>query len=209
MLASYRTVRGAAQAELSVKRSRFLCAVWPAATPEEAHARIREWSELHPRATHNVPAFRVGLEHLTEHCSDAGEPAMTAGRPALQVLQKEDLRNVALVVTRYFGGILLGAAGLVHAYTDAAVAGLRAAGMVTMRLEGCLEVRLPYHLLGKVQHWLAGQGARLEAPAYADAVTLRAWLPQPQVAAARGALADLTGGQAVIAGGGAAYHPVG
>lgn len=197
MLLEYRTVKGTAQAEITVKRSRFICAVWPAATPAAAHAHIREWSELHPRANHNVPAFRVGLQHLTEHCSDAGEPAMTAGRPALHVLQMEDLRNVAVVVTRYFGGTLLGANGLVHAYTDAVVAGLQAAGLATMRLEACLELRLPYHLLGKVQHWLAGQGARVEEPEYAADVRMRAWLPLPQAGPAQGALAELTAGQAL------------
>lgn len=206
-LLEYRTVQGAAQAEITVKRSRFLCAVWPAESVAAAHARIREWSEQHARATHNVPAFRVGLHQLIEHCSDAGEPAMTAGRPALQVLQKEDLRNVAVVVTRYFGGTLLGANGLVHAYTDAVVAGLQAAGIATMRLEGALDLRLPYHLLGKVQHWLAAQGATVEEPEYAADVRLRAWLPRPRIDAARQALAELTAGQAAASLTLEAYRP--
>ncbi|MCG0239241.1 MAG: YigZ family protein [Firmicutes bacterium] len=208
MLLEYRTVARAAQAEIVVKRSRFICAVWPVQDREEAEARIAEWSQLHARATHNVPAFRVGLGYLVEGCSDDGEPAGTAGRPALSVLQKEDLRQVALVVTRYFGGTLLGAAGLVRAYTDAVVAGLAAAGVVTMRHHTALEIQSPYDLFGKLQHYIATAGHPTDPPEYGAEVRWRVWVPTPAVDRTVKDLTELSAGRLILRVGEGAYRPV-
>lgn len=207
--ASYRTVARAAEAEIVIKRSRFIGAIWPVAGRDEAEARIAAQAARHARATHNVPAYRVGITALVESCSDAGEPAGTAGRPALAVLQKEDLRQVALVVTRYFGGTLLGAAGLVRAYAEAAAAAVAASGIVEMHLCRLLEAEVPYDLLGKVQHLLRARGAALEEPGYGASVHLRAWLPAGDAAAAVAAVVEATGGRVLPRAGPFAYLPGG
>lgn len=204
---AFRTVARPAEAELVIKRSRFLGAVWPVSTREEAEARIAARAAQHARATHNVPAYRVGLGFLIEGCSDAGEPAGTAGRPVLAVLQKEDLRGVALVVTRYFGGTLLGAAGLVRAYTEAAVAAIRAAGVVEMRLCQRLDVEVPYPLLGKVQYLLRAHAVRMDEPQYGTAVALAAWLPADRAGAVAGDLTESASGQIGVRPGPYAYLP--
>ncbi|BDG58915.1 IMPACT family protein [Caldinitratiruptor microaerophilus] len=204
---AYRTVARPAEAELVIKRSRFIGAVWPVTTREEAEARIAERTALHARATHNVPAYRVGLGFLVESCSDGGEPAGTAGRPALGVLQKEDLRGVALVVTRYFGGTLLGAAGLVRAYTDAAVAAIRAAGVVEMQLCQRLDVEVPYALLGKVQYLLHAHAVHTGEPQYGASVVLPAWLPAGRARTVAGEVTEWTSGQARVDPGPYAYLP--
>lgn len=169
---------GHAVAELEIRRSRFICAVWPAADRGEAEARIREWSDRHARATHNVFALRVGVAGLVEGCSDDGEPAGTAGRPALGVLQRLDLRNVALVVTRYFGGVKLGTGGLVRAYAEAARAGVEAAGIVTVVPGVRARLVVPFALWERALHTLRQQEGRVEAVAYGtDAVEATVWLP--------------------------------
>lgn len=208
MIQEYRTVAGAAEAEIVIKRSRFICAVWPAQDREEAEVRIAEWSQKHARATHNVPAFRVGLGYLVEGCSDDGEPAGTAGKPALSVLQNQDLRQVALVVTRYFGGTLLGAAGLVRAYTEAVVEGLKAAGVVTMRHYTALDLQIPYDLLGKVQYYIGEAGHPTEEPEYGTDVRLRLWVPTPGAAQTESDLANLSAGRLIVKVAGSAYRPV-
>lgn len=203
----YRTVARPAEAELVIRRSRFIGAVWPVTTREEAEARIAAHSAQHARATHNVPAYRVGLGFLIESCSDAGEPAGTAGRPALGVLQKEDLRGVALVITRYFGGTLLGAAGLVRAYTDAAAAAVRAAGVVHMQLCRRLDVEVPYALLGKVQYLLRNHAVHMDEPRYGAAALLPAWLPADRVGTVADEVTESTSGQARVRAGPYAYLP--
>lgn len=194
----YRTVAGPAVAELTIKRSRFICAVAPVQDAAAAQAFIAGVTAQHKQATHNVPAYRVGLQRLDEWCSDDGEPAGTAGRPALNVLQAQDLRQVALVVTRYFGGILLGAPGLVRAYTEAAVAGVAAAGVVTMRRHKRLAIHTSYGLLGRVQYLLGELGARLVDATYGADVRLVADIRAGEAGRLRARLAEATAGQAQV-----------
>src|SRR5690606_8036384 len=119
-LPSYRTLGRFATAEIVIKRSRFMGWGSPVETEEAALELLDRIRSEHPQATHHCYAYRVGLGTETIRFSDDGEPGGTAGRPILEVLQREDLRNALIVVTRYFGGTLLGAAGLVRAYTQAA-----------------------------------------------------------------------------------------
>lgn len=188
----YLTVGRRAVAGLVVKKSRFLCAVGPAETRAAAEAFIAAVSAEHKQATHNVPAFRVGLDQLQEWCSDAGEPSGTAGQPALRALQQAGVLQTALVVTRYFGGTLLGAPGLVRAYAEAARLGLEAAGTVQMQRHRRWALAVPYDLLGKVQYLLSELGARPVDAEYGAAVRLVADVPVHDAARAEQRIIEAT-----------------
>ena len=130
--------------ELTVKRSRFIGSVRMALDTEEATQKIRNFPEIFPKANHHCWAYRVGTENLIEHCSDAGEPAGTAGRPILGMLKRHSLQNTLLVVTRYFGGIKLGVRGLIDAYGDTADLAIKEAGMVEMELNLRIDISCSY-----------------------------------------------------------------
>ncbi|MFO7274286.1 MAG: YigZ family protein [Bacillota bacterium] len=153
---AYRTVARRAEAEIVIRKSRFIAHVAPVASEEAAWAFINEIRARHADATHNCFAFTVGS---VQRLSDDGEPSGTAGRPIFEVLEKQGLSDTAIVVTRYFGGILLGAGGLVRAYSQAAALGVEAAGVTEALPAVDLRVRLDYPLLGKVQHLLQQRGA--------------------------------------------------
>lgn len=153
---SYRTVAGRAQAEIVIRKSRFIAHVAPVASEEAAWAFINEIRAAHAQATHNCFAFTAGN---VQRMSDDGEPSGTAGRPIFEVLEKQGLSDTAIVVTRYFGGILLGAGGLVRAYSQAAAAGVEAAGVAEALPAVDLRIQVDYALLGKVQYLLQQHGA--------------------------------------------------
>lgn len=146
----YRTVAGRGEAEIIVKKSRFIGQVCPVNSEEEAAAFVAEIKRKHYDAAHNCHAWII--DPLNQRSSDDGEPAGTAGRPILEVLRKENLEQVAVVVTRYFGGVLLGANGLVRAYSQACKAGLEAAGMGRMLPHRKLTVAVDYALYGRLEN---------------------------------------------------------
>lgn len=148
----YKTVYRQAEAEIVEKKSRFIATAAPVQTEEEALLFIGAMKKKHWNATHNVFAYTVGLTGGAQRASDDGEPGGTAGRPALEVLQALDLRNTAVNITRHFGGTLLGAGGLVRAYSHAAKEGVLAAGVIEKILFAALNVTVPYHFAGKIQH---------------------------------------------------------
>ena len=167
-----------ARAEITVVNSRFVASLAPASSVEEARAFIASIKSEFPGATHNVPAFIVGGGNSsTEYCSDDGEPSGTSGRPLLAVLRGSGLGDVAVVVTRYFGGTLLGTGGLVKAYSEAGKAVLaktRRAGLV----EVCrLEFAMAYNLFDRVRLLAAGCGASIVSEAFAEEVSLAVELP--------------------------------
>lgn len=131
-------------AELTVKRSRFIGSVRMALDTEDATEKIRNFPGIFPKANHHCWAYRVGTENLIEHCSDAGEPAGTAGRPILGMLKRHSLQNTLLVVTRYFGGIKLGVRGLIEAYGEAAEIAIKEAGLVEMELNLRIDISCSY-----------------------------------------------------------------
>lgn len=148
---SYTTLASRAQAEVLIRKSRFIANVAPVTSEEEAWAFINQIRAEHSQATHNCFAFTAGK---IQRMSDDGEPSGTAGRPIFDVLEKQGLSDAVIVVTRYFGGILLGAGGLVRAYSQAAVAGVEAAGTTSAITAVDLRLNLDYALLGKVQYLL-------------------------------------------------------
>ena len=154
MLNTYRTVADFGQDEIIIEKSTFIGYAKPVTTEEEAQAFIQELKKKHRDATHNVPAYVLGEHNDIQRCNDDGEPSGTAGVPVLEVIRKEDLRDVVVVVTRYFGGIKLGAGGLVRAYTKGAKIALEAAGIITKVLYQTVIVSVDYTMLGNLQNLL-------------------------------------------------------
>ena len=176
------------EAEFVEKKSRFIGRVWPVDTEEEALAKIQEMKKKHYDATHNCWAYiiRDGAVRF----SDDGEPGGTAGMPMLQVLQREGLFNVVCVVTRYFGGILLGAGGLTRAYSKGARDALAAAGVATMGLWARVRLSCPYPLFERVKLEIAAASGILDDMDYGADVTLTVSLPSERRGAPPGRPAD-------------------
>lgn len=152
---------GPAEAEIEIKRSRFLAELVPVSSQEEARAFLKSQKEKYADAAHVVHAFAVGKTGGTLGCSDDGEPSGTAGRPVLEVLKGSALTNVMLTVTRWFGGTLLGTGGLVKAYTESAKAVLEATEAVELVETRLFTVELGYELYERAKRLLEGLGAEV------------------------------------------------
>ena len=148
----YKTVRKQAEAVQVIDKSRFIAHVFPVESREEADAFLAEIREKYKDATHNVPAMVIGDTSQIQWASDDGEPQGTSGAPMVQMMVKEGLTNLIVVVTRYFGGIKLGTGGLVRAYTSSAKLGLEAAGVCSVREMAELTVKIDYPYLAKIQN---------------------------------------------------------
>lgn len=159
---------------------------------EEALAFIEEVRKEFWDATHNVYAYQIGEYDEIQRQSDDGEPSGTAGRPALEVIRKEGLKDVAVVVTRYFGGILLGASGLIRAYGQAAKVGLEAAKIVRRILHVKVAVEMDYTWLGKVQNEIGLMGYSIVGSRYTDKVALEVMVPEGQEDRFAERITDLT-----------------
>jgi len=194
----YRTVRAYGEAEIVIKRSQFIGHAKPVETEEEAVRFVEEIKARHKQATHNCSAYMVGERDQHQKASDDGEPSGTAGKPILEVIKNQKLKNVAVVVTRYFGGVMLGAGGLVRAYTDGAVAGLAAAGLVYKVLHTPIVLTFDYSLLGTIEYELRGRGVRYGDIEYADKVTVRCLPNESESARFIEWITDLTAGQTQI-----------
>lgn len=191
-MTEYHTILTAAEDEFTEKRSRFLGAIAPVSTPEEAAAFLAARKTLHREARHTVFAYRL-LDGV-ERYSDDGEPQGTGGQPVLEVLRRLGLTNVCVAVTRYFGGILLGAGGLTRAYAHGAVIAAAAAERVTMC--PCTEctLRMDYSQYGIIGNLLPDHGAEVLDTAFTDIVTMQLRLRSPAVAGLTLALSEATGG---------------
>ncbi len=158
MSESYKIVYQGGEGEIIEKKSRFIATVRPVETPEEAAAFIDEMKKKYWNATHNCSAFVIGAEQPVLRCSDDGEPSGTAGRPMLDVLTGAGIHNVAAVVTRYFGGTLLGTGGLVKAYTKALQEGLAQCEIITKTKGNYIRITTDYQGIGKIQYLLGQRG---------------------------------------------------
>ncbi|MER7192170.1 YigZ family protein [Streptomyces flaveolus] len=201
----YRTVPRAGVHETEINRSRFLCALAPAATEEEAQAFIASVRKQHADANHNCWAYVIGADAAVQKASDDGEPGGTAGVPMLQMLLRRDMRYVVAVVTRYFGGVKLGAGGLIRAYGGAVGEALDDLGTLTRRRFRLATVTVDHQRAGKLQNELRATGREVRDVRYAEAVTIEIGLPDADVDAFRGWLADATAGTAGFELGGEAY----
>ena len=178
------------------KRSKFTGRLWHVETAEEAVARIKETREQFWDATHNCYAY-ILREGNAMRYSDDGEPGGTAGMPILEVLRHEGLTDVCCVVTRYFGGILLGTGGLVRAYTEGAKVAVAAAGVQRMSLYAVLLIACGYNQLGTIQQLLPNHDCRIETTDYGADVTLTVTQPAGRLDALNAALAEATAGTVI------------
>lgn len=168
----YRTVLKNAEVEIIEKKSRFICSAARVGSEEEALAFIGAVSGKYRDASHNVYAYRVRKDIQIERASDDGEPQGTAGIPVLEVIKREGLQNVCLVVTRYFGGILLGAGGLIRAYSSSAREGILKAGICTMAMYFKLSFRVDYSSIGKILREMESMGNTITDTSYAEDVSI-------------------------------------
>ena len=193
-MAEYRTIAQAAQDEFVEKRSRFIGYARPVQTEEEAQAFIAEMKSRHWDATHNVYAY-ILREGNIQRYSDDGEPQGTAGIPTLDVLQKSHVTDVAVVVTRYFGGILLGGGGLVRSYSHGASIALKAAGIITMKECSLLMLSCDYSRYGRVSSLIPECGGIIDDTDFAGDVTLSFHMAPELMGSFARKLADATNGQ--------------
>ncbi|AMV46436.1 IMPACT family protein [Paraburkholderia caribensis] len=190
------TLPSALQAELDIRKSRFIAYAIPVADRDAAMEELRRLREAHPTATHVCWALLAGGQ---SGMSDDGEPSGTAGRPILEVLRHHDLDGVLAAVVRYYGGVKLGAGGLVRAYTDAIATALQDAPRVERIALASLEVEIGYPDEARVRRWIEQENFALEASAYDMNVQLSIRMPVTAIKAAREALRDMTQGRAVFA----------
>ena len=196
-MSTYLTVRRDAEATIEVKRSRFLCTVARVGDEPAARAVVERLRRQHPGAGHHCTAYVVGPPPVPlERASDDGEPAGTAGAPMLEVLRGAGVSDTVAVVTRWFGGTLLGAGGLVRAYADAVRAGLEVAGVQRRELLRELLVEVDHGDAGRVENELRGRGVPVLGTAYAARVQVRVGVPPSEAGRLQALVAELTGGAA-------------
>lgn len=195
----YRSVFENAEAEYVIERSRFIAHVSPAASPEEARAFIAGIKEQYRDATHNVPAFVCGAGSEHQWASDDGEPQGTSGMPVLRLLTAEGLTNVAIVITRYFGGIKLGTGGLARAYTHAASLAVRAAGICEVRESSLLRYSFDYTHLSKLVSMADSCGFEIGDVEYTETVNAVIKCPEEKTEEIKALISDLTSGKALLA----------
>jgi len=172
VMSTYKTLHEFGMDEIIIEKSTFIGYAKPIETEEEAVAFVNEIKKKHKDATHNVWAYTVGKHMNIQRYSDDGEPQGTAGIPTLEVIKKEDLRDVVVVVTRYFGGIKLGAGGLVRAYTKGAKIGLEAGKIIEKVMYQEIWVKIDYTQLGKVQNEIMNMGYFIKDTVYEDYVEI-------------------------------------
>lgn len=173
---NYKTIAQAGSHEKDIKKSRFIAHIAQVFSEEEANNFIKKIREQESGATHNCTAFIVKENVLIERMSDDGEPSGTAGSPILNVLQQQDLQNVAVVVTRYFGGIKLGAGGLIRAYSSTTAEAVKEIGLVENRIQQGFELTIPYHLFDKFDNYAKNEKINLENKQFAADVKCEIYL---------------------------------
>jgi len=195
LLTQYLTVSGYGEHEIEIDRSRFIAYVNRAESEEEAIAFIQSIKKKHWDATHNCSAYCIGEHDQIQKADDDGEPSGTAGKPILEVIKKRKLKDTVIVVTRYFGGIKLGAGGLIRAYGKSASRGIDVAKMIERTLHTRIAVTIDYTLLGRVENELRSNDYLLRHIEYLDRVKLFVDIPVGKEEAYEAWMKDLTHGQ--------------
>ena len=196
MVEQYKTVYEGGTGEIVEKKSRFIANVRPVETEEEALAFIEEMKKKYWDARHNCSAYILGERQEQMRCSDAGEPSQTAGKPMMDVLDGAGLTNTAVVVTRYFGGTLLGTGGLVRAYSAAVQEGLKNSRIITKYWGTELLVDMDYNGIGKLQYLFGQRQIPILDAEYTDQVQFTVLVPVSRVQEIRKAVTEATSGQA-------------
>lgn len=196
MREDYRTVKEQGESEYIIQKSKFLTYVKRTETEEEALAFIQEIKKMHHNATHNCSAYLIGAHDEIQKANDDGEPSGTAGVPMLEVLKKQQLKDTAVVVTRYFGGIKLGSGGLIRAYGRATSEGILATGVVECKQHRILKVTVDYTWLGKLENEIRQSVYPLKEINYADQVEFFVYVLKIDVDEFTEWVTELTNGQA-------------
>lgn len=201
----YKTVLNEAAAEYEEKKSRFIASVKPVSTEEEALEFISLLKAKYWDASHNVYAYLIRGESMAQRFSDDGEPSGTAGMPVLEVIKRMGVENLAVVVTRYFGGTLLGAAGLIRAYSKSASLGIEAAVVVKRQLCVEMSIFVEYSLLGKVQNLLAVNGYTIKDIIYEQDAEIIVYVSEDAMDKFTALVEEATNARAVVAAGKKAF----
>ena len=196
MLKEYKSLRKNAQKEIVIEKSTFIGTAQMIENEEQALEFIQAMKKKYYDATHNVYAYVLGDDNNIQRFSDDGEPSGTAGIPVLEVLKKNDLRNICIVVTRYFGGIKLGKGGLVRAYGKGAVAALEASEIIWRRLYQVVEVNVDYTLLGMMQNQLKLAEYQIKNIRYDEMVHLEVYVLDSKTADFQNKVIDWCSGKA-------------
>lgn len=195
---SYKIVYEGGSGELVEKKSRFIAAVKPVASEEEALAFIEAQRKKYWDARHNCYAYVIGRKNEIMRFSDDGEPGGTAGKPMLDVLLGEEVHDVVVVVTRYFGGTLLGTGGLVRAYSHTTLLGLENSRLVVKEPGSAYEVLTDYNGIGKLQYLAAQMGLIIEDTEYTEAVKMKLLVPEDLCTGFVKKVTEATNGKAEI-----------
>lgn len=198
MTETYNTIIKAGQGETEIKKSRFIGYAAPVKSEEDAYAFVERIRKQHYAARHNCFAFAIGSENTLLRFSDDGEPQGTAGKPILEVITGQELVDICIVVTRYFGGTLLGTGGLVRAYTEAAKLALGDAGVHTMQLVKQVDITTNYNDSGKVQYLLGNSEARVCGTDYTEDVRFHVFVPVNAYGRIEKQITESTSARAVI-----------
>ena len=205
MLHSYYTVKGYGEHEINIQKSRFIAYIDRATTEQEAQEFIQKIKKQNWDATHNCSAYLIGENNQIQKANDDGEPSGTAGVPILEVLKKKHLKDTVVVITRYFGGIKLGAGGLIRAYGKATSEGLQATGIVERKLMRIMHTKIDYTWLGKVENELRSSIYQIKEIKYIDAVEIETYVEENQTPQFTEWMTELTNGQADISSGNVEY----
>lgn len=198
MLNHYYTAKGYGEHEINIQKSRFIAYINRATTEEEAQHFIQEIKKRHWDATHNCSAYLIGENDQIQKANDDGEPSGTAGVPILEVLKKKKLKDTVVVITRYFGGIKLGAGGLIRAYGKATSEGLQSTGIVERKLMRVMHSTIDYTWLGKVENELRSSVFLLKDIHYLSDVEIEAYVEEDQKQQFIDWMTELTNGKANI-----------
>lgn len=197
-MSSYKTLHKFGVDECIIEKSTFIGYAKPIKTEEEAIEFVNEIKKKHKDATHNVWAYTVGENMNIQRYSDDGEPQGTAGIPTLEVIKKEDLRDVVVVVTRYFGGIKLGAGGLVRAYTKGAKIGIEAGIVIEKVKYTDVRIKIEYTQLGKIQNEIMNLGFTVKDTLYSEGVEIIVYSKVEDAESLKNKIIDITSGTADI-----------
>lgn len=198
MQREFKTVLKPAVAEYEEKKSRFIATVRPIAAEEEAVELIQALKSKYWDASHNCYCYYLNGNNTIQRYSDDGEPSGTAGVPILEVIKRTGVQNLVVVVTRYFGGTLLGAAGLIRAYGKSAALGIEAAGIVRKQLCREVSVMVEYTLFGRVQNLLLTQGYTIKDTIYTQDVELVVYIPDGEEAGFEAKLVEAANARVVL-----------
>lgn len=198
MIEYYKAVYQGGVGELTEKKSRFIATVCPVNNEEEAVSFIESSKKKYWDASHNCSAYVIGENNQIQRCSDDGEPGQTAGKPMLDVLLGEGIHNSAVVVTRYFGGTLLGTGGLVRAYASAVQEGLKNSLIIEKKYAVKLFICTDYNGIGKIQYLLGQKKINIYSSNYTDQVDITVLVPIKELEELKKAVIETTNGKAVL-----------